>query len=72
MSIELYWQDVYVYIVEFNVAYKDGKIKKLCKTLVFKELVNESMIEHIIFTKFSSVLSILHIELIDEMALAEK
>ena len=61
MKIEDYWDDTTIYYVEFLVLI-DSLEKKICKTLIFPEILSEDEISNIIRKKFNSVLKIIHLE----------
>lgn len=61
MKIEDYWDDKTIYYVEFLVVI-DSLEKKICKTLIFPEILSEDEIPKIIRKKFNSVLKIIHLE----------
>ncbi|WP_317946619.1 hypothetical protein [Carnobacterium maltaromaticum] len=58
ISIDMYWQDVFIYYVCFQVLNSKGDYQDIKKTLIFKQEYLNDEIGDIIMEKFNKVQNI--------------
>lgn len=71
MRIEDYWEDVFLYYVQFKVN-QDGRDRTIFKCIILYAPSTNLEITKLIFSKFNNVESVTSIELYDDALLMKR